>query len=106
MKDWKSSLTIAAKPVEVGGCVSAGDGQRFIVRPGPLGAPGPPNGDGNNDGGGNTLDTRETSSMTDLRNTHSKDMTDSNTRKDVRIRNRDSRSSPVQSRFPQFREFR
>src|SRR5262249_37706165 len=83
------------------------DAQRFIVRPGPLGAPGPPNGDGNG-GGGNTLDARETSSMRDLRNTHSKGMTDSNTRGDnIRIRNRDSRSKgPAQSRFPQFREVR
>ena len=83
-------------------------GQLFIVRPGPLGAPGPPSGDGNNGGGGNRLDARETSSMTDPRNTHSKDMTDSNTRRgNIRIRNRDSRSKrPAQSRFPQFREFR
>jgi hypothetical protein len=80
----------------------------LIVRPGPLGAPGSPNGDGNNGGGGNTLDARETSSMMDLRNTYGKDMTDSSTREgNIRIRNRDSRSKrPAQSRFPQFREVR
>jgi len=118
-------LTNSAKEIEIvsRGCVSAIDPsgqtifvadahhrdiQRVIVRPGPLGALGPPNGDDNNGGGGNTLDARETSSMTGLRNTDSKDMTGSNTRGDnIRIRNRDSRSKrPAQSRFPQFREVR
>ena len=75
------------------------DGNRFIVRPGPPGAPGRPNCDGNNDDGGD--------GMTVLRNTHSR-VTGSNTprRDNTRIRNGDSRSwRPVQSQFPEFREF-
>jgi hypothetical protein len=85
------------------------DGNRFIVRPGPPGAPGRPNSDGNNDDGGdgNTLDARDANSMTVLRNTHSR-VVGSNTRRrdNTRIRNGDSRSwRPVQSQFPEFREF-
>jgi hypothetical protein len=72
------------------------DGNRFIVRPGP---PGRPKSDGNNDDGGD--------GMTVLRNTDSR-VTGSNTprRDNTRIRNGDSRRRrPVQSQFPEFREF-
>ena len=68
------------------------DGNRFI--------------DGNNDdgGGGNTLDARDTNSMTVLRSPHSRVVGSNTPRRDnTRIRNGDSRSCrPVEAKFPEF----
>ena len=70
------------------------DGNHFIVRPGPPGALGRPNCDGNNDDGGdgNTLDARDANSMTVVRSTHSW-VAGSNTPRgdNTRIGNGDSR---------------
>src|SRR5262249_47013992 len=70
------------------------DVQRSIVRPGPLGAPGPPSGDGNNGGGGNTLDARETSNM---KARNSSDSTNRVGR--IRMDNMDNSHSRIRIRF-------